>query len=166
MDDRLVVGPHHGNPGGRGGEVRMAWGAVPAFGALLALAGAIELLFAVLPLRGAASPVIFAVLSGAAGGFATLAVGLVGGMAVAAMLGNRAWVTGYVVANAVVVFALLAGVIGYLGAVTEVRAQVPPAGQAEVTLAVTRTLLLAAVSAASHGLAIAWGLRARQPAGR
>lgn len=165
MDDRLVIGPYHGDPGGRSGEIRLAWSGVPLFGALLALAGTIELLFAVVPLRGAASPVIFAVLSGAAGAFATLAVGLVGGMVAAVALGKRGWVAGFVLANALVVFGLLAGVVGYLGAVTEVRAQIPALGQGEVTRAVTRTLLLAAVSAATHGLAIVWGLRARRAAG-
>lgn len=164
MDDRLVIGPYHGDSGGRGSDVRLAWAAVPLFGALLAAAGIIEVCFAVLPLRGAASPVIFAVLSGAAGGFATLAVGLVGGMVAALALGRRAWASGFLVANTLVVFAVLAGVVGYLGAVSEVRTQIPPAGQAEVTLAVVRTLLLAAVSVTTHGLAVIWGLRAGRSA--
>lgn len=165
MDDRLVIGPYHAENAGRAGEVRVAWGGAPLFGALLALAGAVELLFAVLPLRGAASPVIFAVLSGAAGGFATLALGLVGGLVAAVAIGHRRWVAGLTMANASVLFCLVAGVIGYLGVVAEVRSQVPPAGQAEVTRAVVRTLVLAAVSAVTHGLAIVWGRRARHVAG-
>jgi len=163
MDDRLVVGPNHGDAGGRGGAVRLALGGAPLFGALLALAGTVELLFAVLSLRGAASTVIFGVLSGAAGGFATLAVGLVGGLVAAMAIDHRRWMAALIIANAVVVFCLVAGAIGYLGVVAEVRAQVPPAGQAEVTRAVVRTLLLAAISLATHGTALAWGVRARRP---
>lgn len=165
MDDRLVIGSYPVEAAGRGGDVRLAWGGAPLFGALLALAGAVELLFAVVSLRGAASPVIFGVLSGAAGGFATLAVGLVGGVLAAAAINHPRWLAGLTIANAVVVFCLVAGVMGYLGVVAEVRAQVPPLGQAEVTRAVVRTLLLAAISLATHGTALVWGVRARRPFG-
>lgn len=158
-DDRLVIGPYHGDSGARGGgQLRLAWAGVRTFGALLALSGALELVFAMLALRGSASPVIFAVLSGAADGFATMALGLIGGLLASVVLSSRPWTLGFVGANLVVALMVAAGVAGYLAVVSEVRGQIPAAGQAEVARAMIRTLLLAGVSIVSHLLAAVWGL--------